>query len=373
MDKKKVLFVATVVKTHINVFHLPYLQWFQAQGYETHVAAKNDFEKEECSIPYCDVHYDIPFERSPISGNNIKAYKQLKKIIDENQYEIIHCHTPVGAMLARLAAIEARKRGTKVIYTAHGFHFYKGASLINWLIYYPVEWMCSWFTDCLITINKEDYIFAKKYMKSNEIRYVPGVGVNIEQIINTYTDREIKRREIRIPKEAIMLLSIGELNRNKNHEIIIRALAELKNPEIYYVICGRGSLMKELKELAESLGIGEYVILLGFRQDIVELCKIADIFVFPSLREGLSMALMEAMASGLPCIVSKIRGNTDLIEHGKGGFCCDLDSVHMFRDAIKHVCESQDLMKEMSVYNLNAIKKFDINNVKREMIDIYKE
>ena len=154
---KKVLFTATVTKTHINTFHLPYIKFFKEKGYETHVCSKNDFIGEECIIPNCDIHYDIQFERSPMNIKNIKAYMQLKKIINENEYEIIHCNTPVASILTRLAAIKARKKGTKVIYTAHGFHFFKGAPLLNWMLYYPAEKICSYFTDILITINKEDY------------------------------------------------------------------------------------------------------------------------------------------------------------------------------------------------------------------------
>lgn len=155
---KKVLFVATVVKTHIMEFHIPYLKMFKEHGWETAVAARNDYENpDDCVIPYCDSYYDIPFERSPIKPGNITSYKKLKKIIGEGAYDILHCHTPVGAMIARLAAIKARKKGTRVIYTAHGFHFFKGAPLLNWLIYFPVEWICSFLTDTLITINQEDY------------------------------------------------------------------------------------------------------------------------------------------------------------------------------------------------------------------------
>ena len=155
---KKVLFVATVVKTHIMVFHIPYLEWFKKNGYEVHVCAKNDYEnKDECIIPYCDKYHDLPFERSPFKANNLKVYKKLKEIINTNNYDIIHCHTPMGGALTRLAAHKARNRGTKVLYTAHGFHFYKGSPLINWLVYYPVERWLARYTDVLITINEEDY------------------------------------------------------------------------------------------------------------------------------------------------------------------------------------------------------------------------
>lgn len=368
---KKVLFVATVVKKHINVFHLPYLQWFQEQGYETHVCARDDFDGEECIIPYCDVHYDIPFERSPISSNNIEAYKELERIINENEYDIIHCHTPVAAMLTRLAAIEARKKGTRVIYTAHGFHFFKGAPLINWLVYYPVEWVCSWFTDVLITINQEDYQLAKKRMKAKSIEYVNGIGVDIQKGKNTTINRLIKRNELEISEEDIMLLSVGELSKRKNHEIVIRALAKLKNKKIQYVICGQGPLQKYLEQLCIELGIKEQVIFTGFRRDVIEICKSADIFVFPSLQEGLPVALMEAMMAGLPCIVSKIRGNTDLIQQGKGGIICNPKSSKEFQSAIEELIMNRDIRIMMGNENISNIREFDIYSVKRKMQEVY--
>ena len=190
---KKVLFVATVVKTHIMEFHIPYLKMFQDMGWETAVAARNDYEDPaDCQIPFCDTYYDIPFERLPWKAANIKAYRELKAIIDREHFDIIHCHTPVGAMIARLAARDARKRGTKVIYTAHGFHFFKGAPVKNWLMFYPAEWLLAPLTDVLVTINKEDYAFAKKKIRAKRIEYVPGVGVDTAKFHVGTVDRAEK-------------------------------------------------------------------------------------------------------------------------------------------------------------------------------------
>ena len=234
---KKVLFTATVVKTHINVFHLPYLKWFKEQGYEVHVAAKNDFINEPCIIPNCDKHYDINFARFPFSKANIKAYKQLKKLIQENNYDIIHCHTPVAGVLTRLAA--KNNKNTTVIYTAHGFHFFKGAPLINWLIYYPVERFCAGFTDKLITINREDYERAKRFKlrKNGKVYYVPGVGIDLEKIQNLKVDVKQKKAELCIQENTPVLLSVGELNKNKNHEIVLQALNKIKDKNFIYLIC----------------------------------------------------------------------------------------------------------------------------------------
>ena len=182
MGKKKVLFVATVVKTHIMQFHIPYLKMLQQMGWETAVAARNDYEDpQDCHIPYCDAYYDIPFERTPWKLGNLKAFAMLKKVIDQGEYDLIHCHTPVGALLTRLAAVEARWRGTTVMYTAHGFHFFKGAPLRNWLLFYPAEWLLAPLTDILLTINREDYQRALKHMHAKRIVYVPGVGISTEK------------------------------------------------------------------------------------------------------------------------------------------------------------------------------------------------
>lgn len=370
-NKKRVLFVATVVKSHINVFHLPYLKWFKDNEYETHVCARDDFDGEECMIPNCDLHYDIPFERSPISIKNFKAYKQLKKIISDNEYDIIHCNTPVASILTRLAAIKARKRGTKVIYTAHGFHFFKGASLLNWILYYPAEKICSYFTDVLITINKEDYTLAKKKMKAKKIEYVPGVGINTSKFRNIGINLDEKRKELGLSKQDIVLLSVGELSKRKNHEVIIRALAKIDKTNVHYIIVGRGKLEIELKKIINSLNLSNKVHLLGFRDDIDEICNISDIFCFPSKQEGLPVAVMEAMASGLPVICSDIRGNCELIKHEKGGYLCDKNDIDRFAECITELVEDYDKRKRMSKYNMEVIKSFSIEVVKENMDAIY--
>ena len=210
MQKKKVLFVATVVKTHMMQFHIPYLKMFQEMGWETAVASRNDYENpEDCKIPYCDTYYDIPFERLPWKPRNIHSYRMLKKIIDEGNYDIIHCHTPVGALIARLAALSARKKGTKVIYTAHGFHFFTGAPLQNWLMFYPVEWLLAPVTDVLITINREDYARAQKRLHAKRIEYVPGVGINTAKFRDLTVNRQEKRRSLGYGEEDFLVLTVA--------------------------------------------------------------------------------------------------------------------------------------------------------------------
>lgn len=372
MEKqKKVLFVATVVKTHINVFHLPYLKMLKEMGYKTYVAAKNDFVNEPCVIPYCDNYIDIPFERSPLNKRNITAYRELKRLIDEEHFDIIHCHTPVGGALTRLAARKSQKKGTKVIYTAHGFHFYKGAPLKNWLLYYPAEKLCSYWTDVLITINKEDYALAQRKMKAKKIVYVPGVGIDLDKYSTAAVNKVEKRKELDVPNNAVLLLSVGELNENKNHETVIRAVASLNDPRICYCIAGKGDKKERLEALISELKLNNKVKLLGYRSDINELLYAADIFVFPSYREGLPVALMEAMAHGMPIACSRIRGNVDLIDEGKGGVMFDPQSIDSVKDSIKVLLDAD--WKEMKKYNLEKIKKFGLANVMSQIKRVYEE
>lgn len=370
---KKVLFVAHVVKHHLMTFHLPYLKWFKDNGYEVHACARNDYEnKIDCIIPYCDKYYDLPFERNPAKINNLKAYKELKKIIDDNSYEIIHCHTPIGGVLTRIAAKNARIKGSKVIYTAHGFHFYKGGPFINWLLFYPVEKLCSRYTDVLITINQEDYELAKRHFESNIIKYVPGVGIDIENIFAVQVNREKKLEKVNIPKEAFVIITVGELNRNKNQEVILKAISIINNPNIYCIICGEGDLDKYLNKLIIELNILNNVKMLGFRLDVKELMGSSDLFVFPSIREGLSVALMEAMSAGLPVVCSKIRGNTDLIDDKKGGYLVESTNVDEYIKAINSMVNEVEVRKDMGEYNKKKIKDFAVDNVLKEMGNIYK-
>ena len=370
---KKVLFVATVVKLHIMVFHIPYLEWFKKNGYEVHVAARNDYDnKDECIIPFCDKFHDLPFERSPIRKNNLQVYKELKNIIDTEQYEIIHCHTPMGGAIGRLAARSTREKGTKVIYTAHGFHFFKGAPLINWLAYYPAERWLSRYTDVLITINKEDYESAKKF-KADRIEYVPGVGIDTDKFKNNEVNRIEKRKSIGVSEDDFMIISVGELNKNKNHQVIIRAIAKLKNKRIKYVLCGEGPLETELKKLTGELEIQRQVKFLGFRKDVPDLMKVADLFAFPSYREGLSLSLMEAMASGLPVVCSEIRGNTDLIDEGKGGYLVNPSKSLEVSDKINNLFKDRELRTSFGNYNRDYINEFSITNAIDKISRIYKE
>ncbi|MBE5907706.1 MAG: glycosyltransferase family 4 protein [Lachnospiraceae bacterium] len=372
-DKKKVLFVATVVKTHIMQFHIPYLQMFQEHGWETAVASRNDYENpQDCQIPYCDHYYPVDFERNPMKPGNIAALRELKRIIREGDYDIIHCHTPMGGVLARIAGREARKKGCKIIYTAHGFHFFDGAPLLNWLMYYPVEKHLAHDTDVLITMNREDYDRALAKMPAKEIKYVHGVGVDTKRFASASVDAKTLRESIGLSEDEPMILTVGELIKRKNHEMILRALGGMKDSKWKYVIVGRGVLLDHLKEVAKECGIEDRVIFLGYRRDIPEMLHACDLFVFTSFQEGLPVAIMEAMAAGAPILCTKNRGTADLIEDGVSGAFTEMNAEDL-RAKMQILLAHPEVRDAYAKKSLERIGTFDIEVVKKEMELIYFE
>lgn len=353
---KKVLFVATVT-VHINSFHIPYLKMFKEKGYEVHVASYG-----EESIEYCDKHFNIPFARFPLKPQNYKSYKELKRIIKENKYELIHCHTPVGGVLTRLAARKERKNGTRVIYTAHGFHFYKGASLLNWMIYYPLEKCLSKYTDCLITINEEDYNLArKKFKKCKQIELVHGVGVDEERFnFEMSTGEKHKLREsIGLKDNDFVLIQVGELNKNKNQIMSIEAMRELvkEYSNIHLVLVGKGKLESYYSNKIEEYNLQRNIHMLGYRTDIPQLLKISNVLLSLSYREGLPVNVIEAMVCGLPIIATDCRGNRDLIKN-----LIRIGDIKNLKNMILN-CDNMKLE-----YN---IKKYTKENLIKKMEKIY--
>ncbi|AQS52641.1 Putative glycosyltransferase EpsD [Jeotgalibaca dankookensis] len=356
----KILYVSTISNT-INTFLIPHIKMLIEKGHTVDVACNIQREIDPLLLEYGCKIYDLSFSRSPFDRGNYKAYKELKKIVTGEQYDIIHTHTPIASAIVRVACKNIKQ--TRVFYTAHGFHFYKGAPIKSWMIYYPIEKALSRYTDTLITINKEDYKTAKNKFNAKKTEYIAGVGLNMERFEHIVVDKETKKKELGVPVDSQVLLSIGELNKNKNHEIVIEAIAKLHNEKIHYIICGEGPLNDYLINLSEKLGIERQIHLTGLRKDIPEICKASDVFVFPSIREGLSVALMESMASGLPVICTNIRGNSDLIENKKGGFLIRSGDADAWAKYINELTSSNELKKKFSCFNLEKIKKFSIVNI----------
>lgn len=377
---KKVLIVASVV-SFIEWFNKENVEFLRSDlGCEVHIACNFDYVEdtdEERTKKYLEkikdegvILHNIHFARSPFNSANIQAYKQLKKIINDGHFDMIHTHTPAASIFARMAARKARKTGTVVMYTCHGFHFHNAAPKKNWIMFYPIEKWMSRYTDYIVTINKEDFNRAKTFHAKN-VRYIPGVGVDINRIKNAKVDKKAYKKSIGIPEDCVMLLSVGEMIERKNHEVIIKALGKLKRDDIYYVICGKGPLKEQLEQLSSSLGV--HTVFLGFRKDIPELCNTADISAFPSRIEGLGLAGIEAMAAGVPLVSSNVHGILDYVIDGQTGYACDPVDVDGFAMAIEKLASSEELRESMRDACIKAVEPFEIKNALNTMWNIYKE
>ncbi len=332
---KKVLLV-THVSGFVPQFEMNNVRILQEMGYEVHYASNfnnvsygTDNSRLKNTGIVC---HQIDFARSPFDFQAHRlACRQLTEVLQKEKFSLLHCHTPVGAALSRIVAVPYRKHGLKVFYTAHGFHFYKGAPWKYWVLFYPVERFLAGKTDVLITINEEDYERAKRFCrhKKTKVKFLPGVGVDIRywsgaDLLTGEREeiRKIIRNELGVADNEQMLLSVGELIPRKNHEEVIRALAEkTKGTQFKYFICGQGDLKEYLENLIVRLNLSKTVFLLGYRTDIRNLLYAADLFVFPSKQEGMPMALLEATATGIPLKASDIRGNREILRDfipGKG-------------------------------------------------------
>ena len=362
----RILYVSTISNT--MSFFVPHIEMLVEAGHIVDMACAIQMPIPERLINLgCHVH-EISFTRKPLSRGNIKAIQGLRDLIICGKYDIVHTHTPNASVCVRWVC--RKTKSVKVIYTAHGFHFYIGAPILNWLVYYPIERFLARYTDVLITVNKEDYRCARKF-KARKVEYIPGVGVNTEKFANTVIDRAAKRSEIGIPDEAVVLMSVGELNKNKNHQVIIRALAELKNEKIHYVIVGSGILHNSLISLSKKLRVDDKLHFLGFRQDVHEIYKAADIYCHPSLREGLPVALIEATAAGLPCVVSLIRGNSDIVEKVESAYPTQVADISGFAWNISAIIQQNNAYMYSNKYDISKVKLFDIKCVLSRYMDIY--
>ena len=368
---KKVLFCATK-DIHFHSFHLPYFKWFKEKGYEVHTVS-GDF----LPLPYVDYNFTIPIQRTPFSVQNFKALLKLKDIIQSNQYEMLHCHTPMGGMLSRIAARSARKNGTKVIYTAHGFHFYKGAPIQNWLIYYPIEKILSSFTDCLITINNEDYNMAvNRHFKAKTIKHVHGVGIDVNHFKPaTPSQKAALRMKYGYAQDDYILFYAAEFNKNKNQQLLIHTLALLNNsiPRARLIIAGEGPLLDECKQLAVQLGVQNKIHFAGFRNDIDSLLQLSDVAVASSLREGLPVNILEAMASRLPIIATNNRGHRELVKNNGNGFIPVAHEPSLFASKILSLYKNPDAEAKLGENSLLLVQKYALSKVKNEMAAIYTE
>lgn len=369
---EKVLYVATYGDFFAS-FQIDNMRLWQKLGCEVHCAADftdknyNRFTERVDEIGV--IKHQVDFVRTPFSLKNYNAYKQIKSILKDEKIAILDTHNPVASILSRLAA--KRIGIEKVMYTVHGFFFYKGASVQKNLIFKPVEFIMARLTDIIITTNLEDYEVAKKMKVRKKAYYVPGVGVDVDNILSLNIDKKKKKEELGIPVESFVITSVGECIKRKNHESSIRAFAKVYTPDMFYIVVGDGELYPFLKKLVKDLGIEKNVLLPGYRKDANEILKVSDLYVFPSYQEGLSVALMQAMAAGLPVVASKIRGNTDCIIDGKGGITVAPTDIDGMSKAISLLRSDDSLRTKFGRYNIKKVNEFNKQKVLDRNAEIF--
>ncbi|MGN0481372.1 MAG: glycosyltransferase [Lachnospiraceae bacterium] len=367
---KKALIVATVGGFAV-IFEQNNMELLRNMGYELHYAADfsnhvYEFQDNFWSESKITTH-QVDFVKKPFDiAGNLKAYRQLKQVIDKEKFSIIHCHTPVAAAITRAAV--RNKKDVKVIYTAHGFHFYKGAP-VGSVFYKIIEKMLARYTDVLITINSEDFLQAQKfvYKEGGHAEYIPGVGINPDKFVRTAA---VVKKEA---GEIFNIVSVGELNNNKNHITVIRAIALLGNKNIRYDIYGNGPLKEKLEQTIKLYKLEEQVRLCGYCNDTCRVLNNTDCFVFPSVREGLGMAAIEALACGVPVIALNQRGSREFLRDGENGYFC-LNTPDSFAEAIKKVMAlSQEDLERFALCAVDSSRKFDEKNTVNIMKRIYND
>lgn len=373
---KRVLFITTI-SGFLQQFEMNDVAILQEAGCEVQFASNfynpvYEVDRKELQKQGIKLH-QIDIQKSPLHiVKNAKAFRQLRRIIQKEQIDTVHCHNPMGGVLGRLAAL-GQSRKIHVIYTAHGFHFYTKAPFFNWLIYYPVEYLLARCTDRLITINEEDYQRARKFClrKGGRVERIPGVGVHNRIFAPQEGVRDKVRAELGIKKDDFYILAVGELNQNKNHIVLLQAMAQIPDKHIYLGICGKGCLETKLKKAAEEFGIEKRVFLFGFRKDIPRMLAGADCFMFPSKREGLGVAALEAMAAGIPLITSDCRGTKEYMCHGANGFVCKKGTAEEYAQAVCEMRDKARMRKSMSDECLKTAVRFDIRETDKIMRKVY--
>lgn len=366
----KILFVASIYR-HFTAFHLPYIQYFQEQGFEVW-AAGTGIDDRAILEKHNVKCIDIPFSRSPFNKQNIIAYQQLKSLFSSETFEIVHVHTPVTSLLTRFAFRKSHKG--KLIYTAHGFHFYEGAPKQNWLVYFGAEKIAAKWTDHLITINEEDFKNAHKLIPSEKISYVHGVGVEVTSTSFTEDEKERLREQLGLSNEAVVITCVAELNTNKNHQFLLRNWQSLKQkcPQLELLIVGTGELGDELKNYVQKEQLSG-IHFLGFRRDVPSLLQISDIVTLLSHREGLPKSIMEAMVEAIPCVVTNTRGLRDLIKSDENGFVVNHEDNQALLTAFIKLAQSAELREQMGKRTRQLVEPFLMDKVLQEYITIYQK
>ena len=365
---KKILITSTDMM--MIQFLVPHVQYLRKQGYDVEVACSEvgaRFSEVESVLGKEKVH-KVRLQRNPLNPTNLKGLSDLKKVINNGSYDLVWTNEPVMGIMTRFAAKKARKNGTKVLYMTHGYHFFKGGQA-KYKLFYPIEKWASRYCDAIVTINWEDYELTKKKFHAKIVEHIDGIGLDTKKF-GAQIDIHKKREELGVPLDGFVVLSVGELKPHKNHITVIDAIGELKDKNIVYLICGKGELLERLQSRVQLLGIEDKVKFLGYRKDVNEIMQCSDVFAFPSKREGLGLASLEAMAAGLPVIGARTRGIVDYVVDGETGYLCEVQNPTSYMKAIQCLYGNDELLNKISKTCVVESKKYDINMIQKQILEI---
>lgn len=369
----KLLIVANVSREHIRKFYIPFILFMREKGWMVDVACRLDAD-----IPEADHEFDLPCDRNPFSGGIRKSIARLKKIMKENQYDVVHCNTITGGIIARAAARTARREGTKVFYTNHGLHYFKGAGLKRWLMGYPMEWILAPLTDVFITINQADYEMVKKSLPvSGSIERIHGIGVKLERFRAKRDPHQIAqiRKNLKIGKDEFVLIYVAEITENKNQTALLKVMEEISRSysDITLVLAGPDHTRGKVQKIVKKKRLEKKVRFLGWRDDIPELLAMANVYVASSKSEGLGLNIIEAMASGLPVVALKNRGHNEVIQDGVNGFLVEQNDIRKFSERIIELYKDEQRRMEIIKNAQKSMEQYETENVLNELWNIYQK
>lgn len=325
----KILFVANVAKEHICKFHIPTIRYFKNNGWRVDVACAG-----EEPVPYCDHQFIMHWKRTPFSFATLKGLNELRHLLENEYYDAVYCNTPVGGLEARIASKVTRKKGTLVVYCAHGLHFYKGAPIKNWIIYYPIEKYLAKFTDLFLTINSEDTdLIRSRFHRKDDVSQLPGIGVDFARlnIASVQHTRESIREKYHIPQNAHVLIYVAEVLKNKNQSLLVDTLRILKKSinDVYLFLVGPIHDGGSLEQYVVKNNLTDSVIFTGWQEDVASFLYASDVCTASSIREGFGINLVESMYCGLPVVATDNRGHRSIIIDGENGFLVPFSAEKM--------------------------------------------
>lgn len=361
------LLLITTVPTTLCAFLLPFAYYFRANGWRVDAMAQGVSACAECLEAFDHV-WDVEWSRNPLDLQNLTvAPRIISEVMSQEKYDIVHVHTPVAAFVTRYALNGWRNQGKpKIIYTAHGFHFYSGAALMRNAIFLTLEKLAGLWTDYLVVINYEDEKAAKRYrlVPPERVRYMPGIGVNLQQYSPDVNPAEVAlvRQELGLGLNTPLILTVAEFIARKRHQDILKAFKWLARNEVHLAFAGDGPLLKEMQQLASDLGIQNQVHFLGFRQDIAALIRASVATLLPSQQEGLPRSVMESLSLEIPVIGTDIRGIRDLLEGGYG-LLVKVGDVEGLAQAIAWVLDHPEDARIMGKRGRERMSVYDLRHI----------